>query len=257
MNTSAFDDLTDVYESLIDWPKRLAHEGPFYRALFAEHGVRWVVDVACGTGHHAAMFHGWGLEVEGADIAPRMIDRARAAFGEPPGLRFVVRGFSEPVPQPDQQSGQQPGLDAAVCVGNSLALAPDQATAAEAIRQMLASVRVGGVVVVHVLNLAALPDGPCVWQKCRRMTPPDLGETLVLKGVHRCGAGGFVDLVLCNPTSAAILHTESVPLLGLDAETLTTAARQSGAVSTAVFGGYDHQPFDPARSTDLILVAMR
>jgi len=47
---SMFQKLTDVYEAMIDWPKRLAHEEPFYRRLFAEHSVQSVVDTACGTG---------------------------------------------------------------------------------------------------------------------------------------------------------------------------------------------------------------
>ena len=116
-----FDDLADIYEAMIDWPKRLAHEGPFYRRLFDRLGVASVVDVACGTGHHAAMFHDWGLRVEGADLSPAMIERARQTFGEPPGLRWVVRGFDEPIAPAEP-------FDAAVCVGNSLALAPDVAT---------------------------------------------------------------------------------------------------------------------------------
>ena len=31
-----FDDgrVADIYDAMIDWPKRLAHEGPFYRRLF-------------------------------------------------------------------------------------------------------------------------------------------------------------------------------------------------------------------------------
>ena len=31
---SMFDDLADIYEAIIDWPRRLAHEEPFYRRLF-------------------------------------------------------------------------------------------------------------------------------------------------------------------------------------------------------------------------------
>ena len=32
--TGMFDDFADAYEAMIDWPKRLAHEEPFYRRLF-------------------------------------------------------------------------------------------------------------------------------------------------------------------------------------------------------------------------------
>ena len=86
MNPDTFNQLVDVYEAMIDWPKRLAAEEPFYRRWFQQAGVKRVVDVACGTGHHAAMFHGWGLDVEGADLSPAMIERARAGFGEAGGI---------------------------------------------------------------------------------------------------------------------------------------------------------------------------
>src|SRR5689334_17652264 len=92
-----FDNLTDVFESIINWPKRLAHEEPFYRGLFDRMNVKTALDAACGTGHHAAMFHSWGLQVEGADISPNMIARCRAEFGEPPGLRWSVRGYDQPI----------------------------------------------------------------------------------------------------------------------------------------------------------------
>ena len=185
-----FQDLSDVYEAMIDWPKRLANEGPFYRRLFEQYGVRSVVDVACGTGRHAAMFHSWDLRVEGADLSPAMIDHARASFGEPEGLRWVVRGFEQPI-APDRP------FDAAVCVGNSLPLAPDVATVQRAIGEMLAAVRSGGLLVIHALNLWHLPDGPCVWQKCRRATLPQ-GEVLILKGVHRSGVRGYVELIVAG-----------------------------------------------------------
>ncbi|MCP4899573.1 MAG: class I SAM-dependent methyltransferase, partial [bacterium] len=93
MTEHRFDDLTDIYESIIDWPKRLANEEPLYRGLFGRVDAKSVLDVACGTGRHAAMFHGWGLRVEAADISPNMVERARSLFGQPAGLRWVVRRF--------------------------------------------------------------------------------------------------------------------------------------------------------------------
>jgi glycine/sarcosine N-methyltransferase len=240
-----FQDLTDVYEAMIDWPKRLAHEGPFYRRLFEQHDIRSVIDVACGTGRHAAMFHSWDLRVEGADVSPAMIDRARASFGQPVGLRWAVRGFDEPIAPAEP-------FDAAVCVGNSLPLASDMATVQRAIGQMLAAVRGGGVIVVHALNLWHLPDGPCVWQKCRPAILPD-GEVLIVKGVHRCGAHGYVELIVAGLAGA--LHTESVPLLGLEAAELESMARAAGAGEVFFFGGYENQPYDCQASVDLLMVA--
>jgi SAM-dependent methyltransferase len=246
---SMFDDLTDVYEAMIDWPKRLTHEEPFYRRLFAAHGVRSVVDTACGTGRHAAMFHRWGLRVEGADVSPAMIDRARADFAEGAQLHWVVRGFDAPI---------APGgsFDAAVCVGNSLPLAPDAATMERAIGQMLAAVRGGGLLVVQALNLWRLPDGPCMWQKCRLATLSQR-EVLILKGVHRAADCGYVELVVAEAASGALVRNESVRFRGLEAAALESMARAGGASEVRFFGGYNDEPYDRPTSADLLMVAIK
>lgn len=247
MSSGAFDDLTDLYESLIDWPRRLAHETPFYRRLLPRGGVKDVVDVACGTGHHAALFHAWGLQVEGADLSPAMIARARQSFGEPPGLHWAVRAY-------DQPFGSDRVFDAAVCVGNSLALAPDRTMVHAALHQMLSGLRPGGVAIVQVLNLWALPDGPCVWQRSVRTTRPE-GPALLIKGVHRCGGRAYVELLVRGLEAESRMRAESVPFLGLEAADLEQAMRAHGATRVGLFGGYHDQPYDRLQSADLILVA--
>lgn len=249
MHSTPFDDLSPVYEALIDWPKRLAHEEPFYRRLFEELAAQRVLDVACGTGRHAQMFHSWGLEVEGADLSPAMIAAAYARCGEPAGLRWVVRGFDQPV------QSETP-FDVALCVGNSLALAGDGETVGRTITQMLAAVRAGGAVVVQVLNAWALPEGPCVWQKSLRHRLA-AGDGLILKGVHRAGTRAFVDLVVQSVENGQRLFAESVPFLALEATDLEQAARRAGAGRVEIAGGYHGQPYQRQTSTDLVLTAFK
>ncbi|NUQ61024.1 MAG: class I SAM-dependent methyltransferase [Pirellulales bacterium] len=248
MTAEIFDDLTDVYDAMIDWPKRLAGEEPFFRRLFDRVGARRVVDVACGTGRHAAMFHAWGLDVEGSDISPNMIDRARRGFGESDRLRWHVRGFTEPI-QPRQP------FDVALCLGNSLALAPDLAAVRRAVAEMLAAVRPGGLAVVQVMNLWRLPDGPCQWQKCKRAAL-DQGEAIIIKGVHRAGDRGFVDLLVTRLADTQ-MRADTAMLLGLEASDLEQSARQSGASSVELLGGYQGAPYDRPTSADLIMIARK
>jgi SAM-dependent methyltransferase len=195
------------------------------------------------------MFHRWGLSVEGADISPAVIERARRQHGSSPDLRWVVRSF-------DQPSGADGTFDAAICAGNSLALAADRPMVQRTLERMLAAVRPGGIVVVQVLNLWRLPDGPCVWQKCQRANLPE-GEVLIVKGVHRCGRQGFVDLVVAGLTPAAQMHTESIPLLGLEAEELEPMTRAAGASKCDFCGGYQGEAYEREDSVDLIFVASR
>ncbi|CAN5338402.1 hypothetical protein BH09PLA1_BH09PLA1_00170 [soil metagenome] len=250
MKPTTFDDLTDVYDSMIDWPGRLEKEGPFFSKLFEQCKVKRVADVACGTGRHAAMFHSWGLDVEGSDISPTMIQRARDLFGEPPGLRWSVRSFEQPLlaPQP---------FDAAICIGNSLALAADMPSVVSAIHSLLDAVRPGGLVVVQVLNLWKLSPGPCVWQKAITIQSAE-GSSLILKGIHRCCDMGYVELVVVTDgTLAAPIRSQSIPFLGLNADQLKSAANAHGAIDVVFFGNHQHQPYDIANSADLIMVAKK
>jgi SAM-dependent methyltransferase len=304
MSKPEFDDLSDVYEAMIDWPKRLANEEPFYRHWFERIAARRVIDVACGTGHHAAMFRDWGMTVEGADLSPAMIARARTLFGEDERLRWVVRGFDQPIDLApfalrrgataglssseasiagevhgeagtagQASSGTRQPFDVAICMGNSLALAPDLQTVDCAIRQMFAAVRPGGLVIVQVLNLWQFPDGPCVWQKCKKaslVSPLPLGEgpgvraaraesstiddVLILKGVHRAATRGYVEFLTASLADAKLLHHESVTFLGLEASDLENSARSAGATAVHFFGDYKQHAYNREKSPDMILV---
>jgi SAM-dependent methyltransferase len=251
MSAEVFDDLTDVYEATIDWPKRLGNEQGLFRWLFDRVHAKRILDVACGTGRHAAMFHSWGLEVEAADISPNMIRRCGETHGEPPGLRWIARPFDQPAEQPGS-------FDVAMCIGNSLALAPDERTLAAAIGHMLAAVRPGGAVITHVPNLFALPDAQPVWQKCVRALLPR-GDCLIIKGIHRCGDRGFVNLLVTrlDAPSQPALRTECVPFMGLQSDELEQLARQSGAAGVEFVGDYRRQQFDPAKSPDLIMICIK
>ncbi len=249
MSSSRFDDLTDVYEAMIDWPRRLANDGPFLRELFEKCAVRRVADVACGTGHHAAMFHSWGLQVEGADISPNMILRARRSFGEPDVLTWSVRGFEQPIPT------EEP-LDAATCLGNSLALASDSTIAERAVGNMVGVLRPGGALVLHLLNVWRLPDGPCQWQKCLRTELPQ-GESLITKGVQRVGQRAFVHLVVAPLDAPDQFQSESVPFLALEAEDLSRMAQAAGAQDIQFYSNQRLKPYDRQSSVDLILVAKK
>jgi SAM-dependent methyltransferase len=249
MTPNSFDQLTDLYEAIIDWPKRLANEAPFFQTLFARNNVKRLADVACGTGRHANLFHSWGLDVYGSDISSNMIQKAREQFGESERLHWTVQGFEYPI-----ETGGS--FDAVVCIGNSLALVPDATTVTQALRHMLHALRPGGLAIAHVLNLWKLPDGPCVWQKLIRQ-PLDQKGWLILKGVHRCECRGFVELVILDPANDGPLRSRSVEFVGLKSEDLEAIARESGSAEVNFFGNYQNQPYDRSNSPDLIMVATK
>ncbi len=245
----------ETYDRLVDWEKRLAVQTPVYRELFAAAGVRRVLDAACGTGRHAALFQSWGLTVEGADVSPAMIAYARTQHGEDERLRWVVRSFTDPV-EPPVAGGAAPArgaFDAVICVGNSLALAAEHETVRRALGAMLAALRPGGVLVVQVLNLWRFPEGPVTWQRCT-FHP----SRVLLQSVHRSGARGylsFADISLAGDHAEP--HYDAAVMLGLTEDELRGAAESSGAAEVQVFGDFQRTAYERATSQDLLLICRR
>ena len=154
-DTQFYDALGANYDLLIDWDKRLAREAPFYEQLFAKHGVRTVLDMACGTGQHAALFRQWGLHVVGCDPSSEMLavcesNFGKAVVGDRQGIEFLPVGFGE------IQGKIGRSFDAITCLGNSYPHLLTESAAQEALDDSHASLRPGGVLVVQTLNYAQM-----------------------------------------------------------------------------------------------------
>ena len=245
--TSPFDRWAAAYEAMIDWPKRLAYEAPFLRRQFEAVGAKRVLDAACGSGRHAEMFFQWGLEVEGADLSPAMIAEAEHRCPESPRLRWRVRDLREPSETPGS-------FDVAVCLGNSLALLPNEQAVGESLCSLWAAIRPGGRLIMQVINVNRLPDGPPQWQKCLRAALPQ-GERLLMKGVQRCGGRAFVHLIAATADPRPQWESTCSELLALDAQRWRDLVSQLHRAACSIYGNYEGHPFQPETSTDVILVA--
>lgn len=240
------DDLADCYDLLVDWPNRLSNERGFFLRLFEQYAVQRIVDVACGTGHHAAMFYSWGLDVEGADISAAMLNQCRELHGESTRLRWVRRSFL------DLQS--HPAVaDAVVCLGNSLSLCANPNEAQAAIRAMAHMTRPSGIGIVQVLNPASIPEGPTTWQKVRRARLQESAKILI-KGLHRDGEHGLIEILEIDLTSEPLnWRARSMKFLCLNRVEIESMIRAAGGEVVAIQGSYAGEPFDASKSGDLII----
>ncbi len=107
------------YDELVNWEARLNREGPFFRRLFDEHGVRTVADVGAGSARHAILFRSWGLDVTAIDPADDMLELAgenarrlgsdvrieKGGFGEVAGILGAYRATGRIAYGPGAVSG--------------------------------------------------------------------------------------------------------------------------------------------------------
>ena len=161
------------YDTFVNWDKRLANEGPFFRELFEREGVRRVIDVGAGSARHAIMFATWGLDVIAVDPDESMLEQAHLnaarfvhdiAAGNG-SLDIVEGGFGE------LHKLDIGPADAITCTGNALPHVGGRDGLTEALADFASVIVPGGILVLHLLNharlLAARP----------RTIPPKVVET--------------------------------------------------------------------------------
>lgn len=251
-----YDTLGDDYDLMVSWEERLRREEPFFRKVFADHGVASVLDAACGTGVHAVAFAGWGLRTAAADLSPAMIERAQEhARAAGVDVALAVAGFGR---LEDAFPGDAGTFDAVTCLGNSLPHLPDDAALDAALADMARMLRPGGVLVVQDRNYdRVLADRVRFMPITARGEPGD--ETLFLRITDFLGADrlAFTIIRLRNAGGTWSCGARTTPLRGIERATLERSLARAGFTGVECFGGYHRAAFGAPGTGDLVAVAVR
>ena len=247
-----YDAFSADYDRFVDWPARLAYELPFLERLFRQHGVRRVLDAACGTGQHVLALARRGYDAAGADLSPRMIEQARAraaAAGLP--VTFLISGFGELAgvfPEPS---------DAVICLGNSLPHLLSTAALQGALADFEAVLRPGGLLVVQNRNYDR------VWPKRERYMPLQVHregdrEWLFFRFMDFHETTLTFNVVTFERAGASWTYragaTELRPIFQAELEDWLPAA---GFEGISFYGSYEGEAFDRQTSGDVIVVASK
>jgi SAM-dependent methyltransferase len=264
-----YDRQAAVYEVMNDWPSRLAFELPFIRRTLEQDRARTVLDVACGSGHHAIALAREGYSVSGADISAEMIARAKLNAGrENVPIHFEQAEFADLGTHLTPQA-----FDAVLCLGNSLPHVLTEAGQLAALTAMRDRLRSGGVLILQNLNYDLR------WKNRPRffaLNPVTLDGRLLLiwriadyhdpgtrvPGLKEpCPEPGLITFHIAaieqndkGAWQATVKSTLQRPLFASD---LTRWLAQVGFKDVALFGGMDSSAFDPDSSSDLVIVARK
>jgi len=143
----------DLYDRMIDWPKRLAAEGPLLTGQLNSADARRVLDVACGTGRHLAWLADAGFDVAGADVSAEMLQRARDHLG--PSRDVPLFNWSMADAVPDDLASAEP-FDAILCLGNSLPHLLEDSAVSAALGNFRRLLRPGGLLLLGLKALAVM-----------------------------------------------------------------------------------------------------
>ena len=235
--------LAQYYDCLVDWNARLAREIPFLKKLIP--GPRVLV-AACGTGGHLPTLAAAGFEALGIDADPAMVEVARR---------------KGPAEQQRLEECSRLGrtFDAVLCLGNVLPGLAESNQMGSALAEMCAVLAPGGVLFTQNLNYDRR------WREKARFFPLLSGrcgqEEVILFKFADYG-GSHIDfhavwLVRANPSGAWQATVETSRQRPVFRQDLEQACRRTGFRRLAAWGGYAGEPFDPDRSSDLLLAAWK
>ena len=220
----------------------------FFRQLFAKHGVRKVLDCACGTGHDLILFHSMGCEVFASDLSESMLTQARKNLAEAQ-LDIPVRQ-ADFCRLPDRYDTE---FDAVVCLTNAINEVLEDAQTMQALRGIRSVLRTGGVLVFDQGQTDAGMWNP--QRFCPVINTPDVTRLLVVDY-----AGDSATVNICD-----FLHTEDksdfmraeVRIRVRLQDSWTQALREAGFSDVAFLGDWDSTPYDKLSSRRLIGVAQK
>jgi SAM-dependent methyltransferase len=137
------------YDLFMPWDKRIRRERRFFKYVLDSNRVNTVLDCFCGTGFHVEMLSDMGYEVEGIDISPDMVRKARE--------NLKAKGFDHKVKVCDVKAlDTEKKYDCVLSMGNSLPHEFGDQNVSQALKSMYDALNPGGICVIHMENFDRL-----------------------------------------------------------------------------------------------------
>lgn len=241
------------YDVMVDWQARLAREIPFFEEEFARVGARTVLDVGCGTGQHAIRFAQAGLSVTAVDPSEDMLARARENI-EAAGVdvKLLVGGFGslrDVAPGP---------YDAVVSTGNAFIHVEGRRGAREALEDIAAVTRSGGLVVLHFLNHTRLLSRRPTTMATRYRVAGEVERVYTrLLRYDDDGIGMEFITLERRPGQDWTVSSRTTKHAILEPHTVRSLLQQAGFSDIALYGAHDRRPFEPLESESVVMTGMR
>jgi len=149
MATKNFDFKPEYYDLQVDWEKRMEKERGFFEGIFKDHKIESVLEIGCGTGHHAQLFAGYAPRVVAIDPDLEMIAYAAKNIISSKNVTLYNKGFE------DIDSLPAGDFDLITSLGNTLPILGDRKKIKMALKKIRGRLSPGGIAVLQFLNFSS------------------------------------------------------------------------------------------------------
>jgi glycine/sarcosine N-methyltransferase len=243
-----YEQLSGCYDRMTRFEARLQAEEPILQLWLERHRIERALDAACGTGVHAILLALKGVRTAGADISMAMLDRAREHATR---LGADVRWLQAPLQELSGHFSET--FDAVFCLGNSIPHLLEDSDLERAVGSFTDLIRPGGLLLLQLLNYHR------ILQEQERIVAiqrsPDvefirfydfLGERL-----------RFNVLTIEGNAERPHHQLHGTILRPYRSDELVPALKAGGFDRTEIFGDMRRSPFEPERSANLVIAALK
>jgi len=136
----------EFYDLHVNWAERLKKEKKFFSDIFKRGEIKSVLDIGCGTGHHAELFSGYAEKVIATDPSGESIDYAGKNVVKASNVALMKEGFEGLDKIPYEC------FDLVTSLGNTLPILGSRKKVKQALKKIRKKLAAGGLVVLQFLN---------------------------------------------------------------------------------------------------------
>ena len=252
MATKNFDFNPEYYDLQVDWDKRMEKEKHFFDGIFGERDIKKVLEIGCGTGHHAELFAGYAQEIIAIDPDPDMVDFAGKNTIKAKNVTLYQKGFE------DLETLPPGNFDLITSLGNTIAILGDRKKIKMALKNMKRRLAENGLVVLQFLNFSS-----AIIEK-NNYYPPKVFEKdgytfIFIKHFQYGKVKTRVDFVITRlkDNKADDFYVNSSYLATLKVNMFKSMAKNAGFGKIRLIGAGGSEEFDPGKHISLYALLER
>jgi glycine/sarcosine N-methyltransferase len=146
MKDKDFKSSPDFYDLQVNWEERLKKEKDFFSKIFKGNDIKSVLDIGCGTGHHAQLFSRYVKNVVAIDPSEESMDYAAKNVVKSPNITLIRGGFE------DLDNKPLDDFDLITTLGNTLPILGDRRKIKHALKKIRGKLAENGLAIAQFLN---------------------------------------------------------------------------------------------------------